>query len=167
MKKMLIASVIILLISCYKTEKNLPDLTKEEVTGKRLWDRITKEDNYKKYPMWPDHEGMHTGNSPHGRYNKVFINHKLRKSLPIADKIAPYGSIIVKENYSTDKEFGAYTVMVKVKDYSHESNDWFWAKYSKDGEILAEGKVSMCISCHSASKTNDYIILQRLDKPIK
>ncbi len=66
-------------------------------------------------------------------------------------------SIIVKENYTPDKELVAVTVMYKVRGYNPEAGDWFWAKYGPRFEILAEGKVQDCLTCHSSVKDNDYI----------
>ncbi len=174
MKKLLFLSMILIIffsfISCKKffnKEKNLPDLTKEEISGTRLWERFTKEDNYKKYPYWPDLIGIQPGKSPHGRFHKIFINSKLRNTLPLKEKITPVGSIIVKENYTPDKKLDNYTVMVKVKDFNNKNNDWFWVEYDKNGKILVEGKVDMCINCHAGSKSNDYLIVYKLDKPLK
>ena len=158
------------IFSCKKSffkEKGIPDLTKETITGEKLWERISKEDNYKKYPTWPEYEGMQPGKSPHGRFHKIYINPRLRNSLPLKEKITPIGSIIVKENYTPDEELGAYTVMAKVKDYNTNHNDWFWVKYDKNGKVLAEGKFDMCINCHIGSKNNDYLIIYKLDKPLK
>ena len=152
--------------SSYK-EKGIPDLSTENISGEKLWERITKEDNYKKYPTWPDYEGMQPGKSPHGRLHKVFINPRLRNSLPLKDKITPIGSIIVKENYTPDKELVAYTVMAKVKDFDKKNNDWFWAKFDNNGKVLAEGKFDLCINCHIGNNNNDYLIIYKLDKPIK
>ena len=174
MKNFLLLSLIIFLlfsqISCKKTtynEKGIPDLTKEEISGEKLWERITKEDSYKKYPIWPEYKGMQPGKSPHGRFHKIYINPRLRNSLPLKEKITPIGSIVVKENYTPDKELDAFTVMAKVKDYDNKNNDWFWAKYDKNGKVLVEGKFDMCINCHIGSSNNDYLIVYRLDKPLK
>ncbi len=170
MKKLLFImfTFFLIFISCKKNykETSLPNLTKEEISGAKLWERITKEDNYKKYPQWPTHEGKQPGKSPHGRYHKIFINPKLRNALPIKDKITPIGTIVVKENYTPDNELDAFTVMAKVEGYDPENNDWFWAKYDKDGNVAVEGKFPMCISCHIGSN-NDYLIVHKLDKPLK
>ncbi len=61
----------------------------------------------------------------------------------------------------------AFTIMAKVKGYSPETNDWFWAKITKDGKIIAEGRVESCIECHSIKKNNDFIIIHDLDGEVK
>lgn len=47
--------------------------------------------------------------------------------------------------------------MYKEKGYDAEHNDWFWAKYTPDGKVDAEGKVKACYDCHGQRKDNDYI----------
>lgn len=56
----------------------------------------------------------------------------------------------------------ALTVMYKVKGYDAEHNDWFWASYLPDGEIVAEGMVKECNDCHGQRKDNDYIMTDEI-----
>lgn len=181
--------LIILIFACKAGSKNiapLNDLSKEEISGKRIWERITKEDSYKNYPMWPDHSGIQNGMSPHGRFHRVFINDKLLKSVPDKERIAPYGSMCVKENYNSNKELAGITVMVKVKDLNKgdkfdakrktlhdddekelfDTNEWYWVKYDEKGKVQAEGTPLACIKCHAGS-SNDFITIRKLDKPLK
>ncbi len=48
--------------------------------------------------------------------------------------------------------------MYKVKGFNPEAGDWFWAKYTPDGQVQAAGKAEMCIKCHGAKKENDYFM---------
>lgn len=137
----------------------------ESVSAALLWNRIMVETNFRKYDYWPGHEGVQPGNSPHGKLHRVFINKTLRDALPAMSKLAPAGSIIVKENMSGDKELLSISVMAKIEGYDSANGDWFWAMYQPDGKALASGKLEMCISCHAASY-NDYIIIKRLDEPL-
>lgn len=171
MRKVYLSLIIIVIISLItnaqlfkKKSKGLPALTKQEISGEKLWVRITEETNYKKYPYWPNHKGLQPGQSPHGEFHKVFINPLLRYSLPIKNHIIPNGSIIVKENYSSDKRLKYYTVMAKVAGYDPKDGDWFWAMYGLDGSVKKAGKLKSCIGCHSGLKDNDYIIIYPLDK---
>lgn len=150
-----------------KRLKLYPPLTKEEISGVTLWKRITEEENYKDYPFWPGHEGTRPGQFPHGSFHKVFIHPYLRDALPIKERIAPNGSIVVKCNLGVDEDILEFTIMAKVKGYSPESNDWFWAKISQDGEIKAAGKLQGCIDCHVALSDNDYLLIHRLDREAK
>ncbi len=157
---------LLLLPACQKTEKILPPLTASEISGARLWQRITVEAPYDDYPEWPGFEGMQIGQSPHGRYHEIYINSVLRNALPIKSRIAPDGTIVVKENYDADKNNVGYTVMAKVKGYNPAVSDWFWAAYEPGGKIKLEGKPDYCISCHSGMKPNDYLIVRSLDRAL-
>jgi len=172
MKKLLVLFLIVCVLSVFlvaprKRWKRLdikPPLTAEEITGERLYERFTEEEDYRRYPYWPGHEGVQPGQSPHGDLHEVFIHPVLYEALPIKNKTAPDGSMVIKCNMNAQKEVVAFTVMVKVKGYNPEANDWFWAKIKKDGTVDAAGKVESCIECHSLLKNNDYLILYKLDR---
>ena len=55
--------------------------------------------------------------------------------------------------------------MAKVTDYSPETSDWFWAAFSPEGQVMAEGSPGGCVSCHEGMKKNDYIIIKSIDEP--
>lgn len=155
---------VVLLFACQKKqEPDLPPLENSEISGERLWTRITEETDFADYSFWPDHEGVHPGQAPHGRFHRIYINGILENALPIADRVAPVGSIIVKENLSSDKELVAVTAMAKVTGYNSDHGDWFWAKFDPDGTVAVEGSPAGCINCHLGMKENDYIIIRRLD----
>lgn len=178
----------VLILACKLVSKNKApdnDFTKEQISGKIFWKRIIKEGNYKNYPMWHDHAGIQNGMSPHGRFHRVFINDILLKSVPNKNRIAPYGSICIKENYNSNKELAGITVMVKIKDLNQrdqnkairrtlhdeekelfDSNEWYWIKYDDKGNVQTEGTPLACIKCHAGSN-NDFITIRKLDKPLK
>ena len=168
-RNLLILAMAVMTMSCTErgTETDVSPLSKSEISGERLWQRISSEAQNGTYGQWPGHEGLRPGQSPHGPWHIVYANKVLRDALPVADSKAPYGSIIVKENYSTSRELDKLTVMAKVEDYSPETGDWFWASYSPDGKILAEGKPAGCLSCHSGRADNDYIIIKNLSDPLE
>jgi hypothetical protein len=168
MKKILCLIIIITVVflSCGSEEEpNLASLTANEISGARLWSRITEGSDYNSYRQWKEHEGIRPGQSPHGVWHKVFANRVIYDALPVKDSTAPYGTIIVKENYTSSKKLDKLTVMAKVKGYSPETNDWFWAVFSPEGKVLAEGSPGGCLSCHGGMKSNDYIIIKKIDEP--
>lgn len=146
--------------------KVLPIITLEELSSERVWKRISEESNFRNYPYWPEHEGEHPGQAPHGNFHTIFINPRLRQALPLKDKVAPDGSIIVKSNCDIDMENEVLTIMVKVKGFDPEHGDWYWIKSSPEGKVAAEGKVGGCINCHSVVKGNDYLFVHPLDKEL-
>jgi hypothetical protein len=156
-----------LALACTKEEEpRLAPLPAWEVTGARVWQRITAESDFENWAFWPGHEELRPGQSPHGKYHEVYVNNTLREALPVASGVAPHGSIIVKENYDAAKNRIGYTVMVKAEGYNPEVGDWFWASYDITGNVAAEGKPGGCITCHAGMKDNDYVILRRLDAPL-
>ncbi|MGL1892158.1 MAG: cytochrome P460 family protein [Spirochaetaceae bacterium] len=161
MKLMIFITLSFTLLSCSnKKEVILPPISQENISGTVLWNRITNETDYNTYSYMPGQEGLKNGQSPHGVLHKIFANKILLDGLPAKSGTVPYGSIIVKENYTSDEELDKLTVMVKVKDYNPEAGDWFWAAIKPNGEILAEGTPKGCLSCHSGVKYNDYIVVK-------
>ena len=125
--------------------------------GKALYTYITKDNNYKNWKMWPGKGELYPGTEPHGALLTTYVIDNAFSAIEGKKGSLPEESIIVKENYSPDKKLGAITVMYKEKGYDAEHNDWFWAKYTPDGKIDAEGKVKACYDCHGQRKDNDYI----------
>ena len=121
-----------------------------------LWEYITKDSPYSKWSFWPDHQGMQPGRAPHGPLHKVYVNGPLIGSPqpPVA-----YGSIQVKENYSSNQKLKAITVMYKIQGFNPADGDWFWVSYSPDGKAEEAGKVEACIGCHGTRSKNDFILV--------
>ena len=120
------------------------------------------------YKEWPMKSGFYPGKSPHGKvlrlyYNLVDVNGK------------PY-HVIVKDNYdgdnasvetvsrSPEKYLVSVTIMVQREEgYDPEDNNWFWAKYGKDGSLdenaqgvlmagrIAKGMNVGCIHCDATT----------------
>ena len=157
----------ITLAGCTRSaQPELAPLTLEEISGARLWTRIAEESDYRQYGFLPGHEGIRPGQSPHGRLHRVYVNNTLEDALPIADRTAPPGTIIVKENLTARRDVDALTVMAKVTGFNAEGADWFWAKYDPTGKVLAEGTPEGCIQCHQGMADNDFVVIRSLDAPV-
>ncbi|MDY6971002.1 MAG: cytochrome P460 family protein [Thermodesulfobacteriota bacterium] len=123
---------------------------------KALWDYITNDSPYKEWSFWSDHQGMQPGRAPHGPLHKVYVNDQaLNSSRPPVK----YGSIVVKENYSKSEALKAITVMYKIDGYNPKDGDWFWVKYSPQGEAKPYGKPAGCVGCHGTRAKNDFILV--------
>jgi peptidoglycan hydrolase-like protein with peptidoglycan-binding domain len=147
-------------------EPDVEPLSAEQIDAQRLWQRITEEAPYETYSFWPGEEGIQPGQAPHGPFHRILVNKALYDAIPIPDRTAPHGTIIVKENMDAGQEVTGYTVMAKVDGYSADSNDWFWARYNLDGSARAAGAVTSCIVCHEGVADNDYVIVHPLDEPL-
>ncbi len=124
--------------------------------AKAIWNYITKTSPYKSWGSWPDYSGLQRARSPHGPYNKVFVN-----GVGLSSTKAPvkYGTMEVKVAQSKDGKVKDITVQYKVKGFNPSAGDWYWVKYSPQGKVAAAGKVGGCIRCHRAMAGNDYIMV--------
>ena len=132
--------------------------------GAELYAHITQEDSYRGWKMWPGKDELYPASEPHGAFLTTYVTDSAFSAIQGRRGSIPYGSIIVKENYTPDKELAALTVMYKVSGYDPDNNDWFWAKYLPDGTIDAEGRVPGCISCHGLQRENDFIYTSTLER---
>ncbi len=158
-----------------------PEVTGEEQeavkTAGKLWEKI-QIDNYRKnWKMWPGKEAFYSGTAPHGTLLTTYVNDPAYKTIESKMELMPYGSIIIKENYTQDRSISDITVMQKIEGFNPGANDWFWARYSpggvliiteKDGrKIKLAGKIEACINCHSKQIYNDYIFTSSLSEEVK
>lgn len=118
---------------------------------------IVKYNPYRSWSLWPGKGRLYAGREPHGSLLTTYVNDAALYAINNKKGMGD-GAIIVKENYTKDKEFVALTVMYRVKGYNPEAGDWFWVKYAPDGTAQSAGKVKGCIDCHGAKKDNDYIL---------
>lgn len=118
---------------------------------------ITKDNPYQKWQMWPGKEALYTGQHPHGAFLTTYVTPQAYDAIENKAGQIPADALIVKENYSPEKQLAAVTVMYKKEGYNPEAGDWFWLKYLPDGTIEKEGKAEGCINCHGTRKDNDYI----------
>jgi len=160
---------IVLMASCDRPqpEPDLPPLTAAEITADLLWERLTIESDYGDYNFWPGHEGENPGQSPHGPVHRIYANKTLLEALPIANRIAPNGSLIVKDNLNAARELDVITVMAKIEGFDPEHGDWYWASFEPDGTVRAAGALPTCVACHAGVSANDYVIVRRLDETLE
>jgi len=129
-----------------------------EPTGSNLWELIIKADYSEQWKKWPKTSSYESGEEPHGVLSTTYIDIPVFMAIARKEGVLPDNAIIIKEDYSADKQLSAITAMWKVRGFNPDGDDWFWAKYAPDGKIEAEGKVDTCIACHGKNKSNDYIM---------
>jgi len=141
---------------------------KEDVAfAEKLWKAIDG------YEGWMISSDYFPGQSPHGEFLRNFYN--------IVNIDGESYHVIIKDNYggegatmetvskSPDDYLAAVTVMVQMDEgYDPDNDNWFWAKYLKDGSLdknakgmkmagrVAKGADKGCIACHLQAKGNDY-----------
>lgn len=131
-------------------------VNKSAASGEELRKLIYEQTPYQEWTLWPGKGKLFKGMEPHGVYVTVYVNETALESIKNA-KGMTHNSIVLKENYSTDKQLASVTVMQKIKGYNLEGGDWFWVRFSPDSKVTDEGKVIMCLGCHTGAITNDYI----------
>lgn len=135
-------------------------------SGESLWIYITKDSPYTGWRFWPGKKPLYKGTAPHGVLLTTYVNDWAFKAIEKGKSTMPYQAVIVKENYMAGAEAaGSYevnsiTAMYKARGYNPPEGDWFWAKYSPNGEVLAVGSPPTCINCHSRSRANDYLMTE-------
>lgn len=123
-----------------------------------VWNYITKVSPYQKWQSWPDYQGLHKARSPHGPYNRVYVN---GTGLGSSKAPAKYGTMEVKVAQTKSGKLKNISVQYKVKDYNPGAGDWFWAVYSPQGKVAVSGKPQGCIRCHGANADNDYVMVHQ------
>ncbi len=128
----------------------------------------------KGYENWKLTTKIYKGASPHGKWVRLYSTFiKVRgKSYAIIVKDNYGGRGATPERIAKDphKWLKAITVMIRREaGYDAPNQDWFWAKFSPDGEIdknskgmrlagrVAKGMSRGCISCHSQAGDDDYL----------
>ena len=162
-----ILALVMLLSGCGKKEK----AAEEEPTTAMKPDREIVRDmhyqirvtgDYKTWSLWPGHEEFEPGESPHGKLLTTYLNEIAINDLKSNHSQFSNGVIIVKENYSEDKELAAFTTMYKVEGYNPDGGDWFWTKFSTGWQPEVLGKVKSCVDCHNKNKDNDFIMMAEM-----
>ena len=140
---------IVVLVAC----KSL-GTPEDQDRASSLW---TSMEGYQSWGAFPDYEGWQEGKNPHGKHIRTFINATAASNT--AD--LPFGSIIVKENFSArdESKLGGLTVMQRVEGYDSASGDWFWARYEPDGGLTHSGMVTYCSNCHGNAGEDDFVFL--------
>ncbi len=140
----------------------------------RFW-QFLMGNNYKNWAPAPGQNGdFYSGQAPHGALLKMYINRSA------AGNVAglKVGSVIVLENYRSDRSLRSISVMYRTEGFNPAANDWYWIEYKPDGtvaeqaasedagdEILASsstkstklmGKAASCIACHRQATGSDF-----------
>jgi hypothetical protein len=126
-------------------------------SGKAIWVQMQNADYTRNWAMWPGTQALYKGNEPHGMLLTTYVNKPALDAIRNKAGTMPDGALVIKENYMPDGKLAAITVMYKAKNYNPSDGDWYWVKYEPDGRVDVEGKDPMCIACHGAVRTNDFL----------
>lgn len=118
---------------------------------------LTQDTPYTSWVFWSGKNKLSPGKEPHGTFLTTYVNPAAHRSITGKERMA-YGSLIVMENYDTEKKLTGLTVMLKIKGYNPQAGDWYWFHYDQKGTVLATGRVASCIDCHRSQSGNDYLM---------
>lgn len=159
----LVALMLVLLSGC----KNKPlesmksslkaDLAPPPANGAAIIEYISKENDYRKWPFYPETGVLYPGKHPRGSLLITYVSPETLLALQDKQGRLPDGTIIIKENYNLQKKLQTTTIMYRLNGYDPENGNWFWLKYTPDQTILEEGKVGECIRCHQTVKNNEWV----------
>ncbi len=157
---LLLITVCMICVSGCTDQEYGEDSTNDQETApdaSELFTQFTETDNYNDWNIWPGEEAMMEGTGVHGDHVTIYVSDN---AFPVAEtggEEMPYETIVVKEGFDADDELIGFYVMYKKEAFDPSNNDWFWASYSPEGDVKAEGKVNGCINCHAREKEADYI----------
>ncbi|MGE0175026.1 MAG: hypothetical protein AB7T49_19690 [Oligoflexales bacterium] len=107
------------------------------------------------------------GTSPHKEV-QIWYSANVRDLIKKSSFAVPPGTVSIKE-FNNDGKAGHDGVAVMIKKepgYDSENNDWYYEMRDMYGAVMkdpAPGKIQMCISCHAAGKSTDYLAGTKLD----
>ena len=151
----------------------------------RFW-QFLMGNNYKNWAPAPGQDGdFYSGQVPHGALLKMYINRSA------ASDVAglKVGSVIVQENYRSDRSLKSISVMYRTEGFNPSANDWYWIEYKPDGTVVKDlssdqtqeqaaevilasastkstklmGKSSSCIDCHQRAAGSDFAFFNDQD----
>ena len=100
-------------------------------------------------------------------FRVVYIN-SIGKAVSMgkADFPYPVGTFVMKATFEnaggTMGDLAAYTIMVKRGDsYDPVNGNWEYLLFNPEKEVMAHGKLEMCIDCHAAVADKDYVFSDR------
>jgi len=95
-------------------------------------------------------------------FREIFVN-DIGRPTAYGETAYPYpaGSIILKESYKAkDGDKGAldgFTIMIKRENgYDADNGNWEYVMTNTDFKVSQQGKIGMCIGCHSAGSDKDF-----------
>jgi hypothetical protein len=127
-------------------------------TAEAVWSYLEQADYASNWSLWPGKGQFYEGSEPHGALLTTYLNPAAMEALEGDATSMPAGAMIVKENYSADRQLAAVSVMYKSAGFDAEYNDWFWLSRLADGTVEASGQVESCHECHESEADNDYLM---------
>ena len=152
MKKLFLLLTISLFVGCENDEGKSED----EKTAEDIWQEIQGYSNWGQAVDWTGVKASLDGT--HGDFVQIWLNQEALPSFEDSTSAdLPYGSISVKEGYSSSdgSTINTITVMKKIEGFDPDNGDWFWVSFDPNGDVNKAGSISSCYNCHASG--TDYI----------
>jgi hypothetical protein len=133
------------------------DYKKTGLDASKFYLYLTQDTPYQLWPAWPGKTRLAPGTEPHGAFITTYVNPAALQAIVSRSGMA-FGSLLVTENYNSDKKLTGLMVMLKIKGYNPQGGDWYWFHYDARGSVLAEGRLESCIKCHRTKNESDYVV---------
>ncbi|MEL7498708.1 MAG: hypothetical protein AAFN77_13960 [Planctomycetota bacterium] len=69
--------------------------------------------------------------NPHTSLSKVYMN----RTAAGDPKSPPVGSVLIMENYRSDRSLQSISVMYRTAGFNPQGNDWYWVNFNPDGSV--------------------------------
>lgn len=108
--------------------------------------------NYRSWNLIPGSKAKVAGAGPHGDFITSYGNDIAQKAISSNAGSMPDGAIIVKDNFTKEKEYRSTVVMKKV------DGKWFWGLLKPYGQARQAGygeegeRMDTCGKCHLGAK---------------
>ncbi len=125
-------------------------------SAEALWDEL-QADEYHSWSRPPGYPGRTPSSTVHGDEVEIFVNDVLATALSAGAPLSrwPDGARIVKDGF----QGGTNHVVVAM---DKRGDEWFFAEYEPDGEVLYSGHPHACTRCHGDA--NDGVLAFALPK---
>lgn len=102
----------------------------------RFWQYLLS-NNYKNWAPPAGQDGdFFEGSSVHGQLHKLYLN---RTAAGYPESL-PDASVIVMENYQSNKMLESISVMLRSEGSNPSQQDWYWITFGPDGSVIGSNK---------------------------
>ena len=160
MKKYLLLSAVVtvVLFACLSTGSDPNPTTVDDFSDYVSWSKVnaTTVTGDRRGDLGMAHGGQKG-------FREIYVNAAGKAvSAGQADLPYPMGTILVKETYKRSGgqkgDLRGLTVMIKREaGYDADNDNWEYLNVSKSLKIKSQGRINLCIKCHSIAFMDDYV----------
>lgn len=101
--------------------------------------------------------GPALGGSPHGTV-QIWYSTNIQGVVEAGSSFtAPVGTVAIKPFEAADGSTGTAVMVKEDAGFDAANGDWSYEMRGPDDSVMDSGAIEMCISCHSAASSTDYL----------